>query len=250
MSRLVYGINPVRELCSARSGSVSAVYVAVGDVGPQLKQLRDLCAQRRITVEEREREELDALAGAEARHQGVIAIAGEFQYADLDDLLDRLPDGTPPLLVVLDSVQDPQNFGAIVRSAHVLGAHAVVVAKDRAAPVTPATVKASAGATEHLPICQVTNLARTLSQLKERNIWSVAAVSRQAPTPAKTDFTGAVAIVVGAEGKGLRPLVEKTCDLQVQIPMSGRVASLNVSVAAGILLYEAARQRILKHHGR
>jgi len=242
MSRVVYGQNPVRELLASRGRGVNVVYVAAGDTGPHLRDLRQLCVQRQITVEEREREELDALAGENARHQGVVAIAGEFQFAELEDVLDSVP--SPALLVVLDSIQDPQNFGAIVRSAHVLGAHAVVVAKDRSAPVTPATVKASAGATEHIPIARVTNLVRALEQMKGAGIWSVAAVSRPAPAPWAVDLRVPVALVVGAEGRGLRPLVERTCDLAVQIPMSGRVASLNVSVATGILLYEASRQRV------
>lgn len=249
MTRIVYGMNPVRELVSARPNSVSVVYVAAGAATPQVKQLRDLCAQRRVIVEERERAELDALAGdTEARHQGVVAIAGEFQYLEIEQVLDDVIDGVAaPLVVVLDSIQDPHNFGAIVRSAHVLGAHAVIVAKDRAAPVTPAVVKASAGATEHMPIARVTNLVRALEQLKEVDIWSVGAVAREgaaaAPAPWQLDLTGKIALVVGAEGKGLRPLVEKTCDLHAQIPMAGKVASLNVSVATGILLAEVVRQR-------
>jgi 23S rRNA (guanosine2251-2'-O)-methyltransferase len=249
--RLVYGANPVRELVRARPGEVSVVYLAAGDTGAALKQLRAECLDRRIAVEERDREELDALAGAAARHQGVIAVAGEFAYAELTDVLDDLESrSAPALLVVLDGVQDPRNLGAIVRSAHVLGAHAVVVGKDRAAPVTAAAVKASAGATEHLPIARVVNLARALETLKERGVWTVGAVTvaggrgaRDARPPAAVDLTGPIALVLGAEGKGLRPLVARGCDHLVEIPMAGRVASLNVSVAAGILLYEAARQR-------
>jgi 23S rRNA (guanosine2251-2'-O)-methyltransferase len=251
MPRIVYGQNPVRELLAARAREVSVVYLAAGDTGPALKQLRDMCAQRRVSYEERERDELDALAGEGAKHQGAVAVTGEYAFLELEELLDdRIPAGEPALLVVLDSVQDPHNFGAIIRSAHVLGAHGVIVAKDRAAPVSSATVKASAGATEHMPIARVTNLVRAIETLKERNIWSVAAVARPAshpaPAPSTVDLTGPTALVVGAEGKGLRPLVERTCDLHVQIPMSGRVASLNVSVATGILLYEAARQRIVR----
>jgi 23S rRNA (guanosine2251-2'-O)-methyltransferase len=245
MARLVYGQNPVRELIAARPQAVSVVYVTAGDAGPALKQLRDLCGKQKVSVEDRERAELDALAGADARHQGVIAVTGEYEYAELDDVLDAVAAaGRAPLVVVLDGVTDPHNLGAVVRSAHVFGADAVVVAKDRAVGVTPVVVKASAGATEHLPICRVTNIAQTIEKLKERNIWSVAAVAGGgAQAPWQIDFAGAVALVMGAEGKGLRPLVEKTCDLRCEIPMSGKVASLNVSVATGALLYEAARQR-------
>ena len=244
MKRIVYGANPVRELVQSRPKDVNVVYIAAGDTGAALKDLFGLCRGRGIDVEERERSQLDALAGEGARHQGVVAITGEFAYADLDELLDELEARkVVPLLVVLDGVQDPRNLGAIVRSAHALGAHGVVVGKDRAAPVTPAAVKASAGASEHLPVARVVNVARALETLKERGVWTVGAVVREAPEPSAVDLTGPIALVLGAEARGLRPLVERGCDHKVQIPMVGRVASLNVSVAAGILLHEAVRQR-------
>jgi len=148
-----------------------------------------------------------------------------------------------PLLLVLDGVQDPQNLGALVRSAHVLGADGVLIPRHRAAPVTPAVVKASAGATEHTPIAQVTNVARTLEELKERGIWIVGASALGGRLPSEIDLTVPVALVLGSEGKGVRPLVLRACDLLVRIPMAGRVASLNVSVAGAILLYETVRQR-------
>jgi 23S rRNA (guanosine2251-2'-O)-methyltransferase len=245
VSRIVFGQNPVRELLSARARDVSVVYVAVGDTGPALKELRKLCAERRVHLEERERAELDALAGQGARHQGAVAIAGELELADMHEVLDGvLARGAQPLLVVLDGVTDPHNFGAIVRSANVLGAHGVVIAKDRAAQVTPTVVKSSAGATEHTPICQVVNLVRAIEELKERQVWVAGAVvAPDAVPPWKIDWKGSMALVMGAEGKGLRQLVAKTCDYRVAIPMSGQVDSLNVSVATGVLLYEAARQR-------
>ena len=242
--RIVYGMNPVKELVTARANDVSVVYVAVGG-GAQMKPLIEACKNRRVAVEERDKKELDALAGAGAKHQGVVAIAGAYHYPDLDHVLDEVDERRETaLVVVLDSVQDPHNLGAIVRSAHVMGAHAVVIAKDRAAPVTPAAVKASAGATEHIPIVQVVNIARALDDLKERGVWTVGAVmGEDATPPGDLDLKGPIALVLGAEGKGLRPLVAKTCDMRAKIPMSGQVASLNVSAAAAILLYEAARQR-------
>jgi 23S rRNA (guanosine2251-2'-O)-methyltransferase len=244
MTRIVYGMNPVRELIMARPKDVNVVYLAAGDTGPAMRDLAGQCRGRGVDVEERDRGELDALAGSGARHQGVLAITGEYNYAELEDLLDDLEArAATPLLVVLDGVQDPRNLGAIVRSAHALGAHGVVVGKDRAAPVTPAAVKASAGATEHLPVARVTNVSRALDMLKQHGVWTVGAVMRDAPPPAKLDLRGPIALVLGAEGKGLRPLVERGCDHRVLIPMVGRVASLNVSVAAGVLLYEAVRQR-------
>jgi 23S rRNA (guanosine2251-2'-O)-methyltransferase len=243
MSRIVYGANPVKELLSARGREISVIYLAEGDTGPALAEIARLARGRQVTVEARPRVELDALAGEEARHQGVVAVAGEYPYLELEDLLARVPAGTPALLVVLDGVQDPHNLGAVIRSAAVLGAHGVIVPKDRAAPVTAAVVKASAGATEHLPVARVTNLARAIAELKEAGIWTVGAVARSAPAPWAVDLKGPIALVLGAEGPGLRPLVLKSCDFLVEIPMAGRVASLNVSVTAGALLYEAVRQR-------
>jgi 23S rRNA (guanosine2251-2'-O)-methyltransferase len=246
MTRLVYGTNPVRELVAARAAAVQVVYLAAGDTGPALRDIARMCKDRQILFEERDRSELDALAGgAAARHQGAIAVTGELEYADLDQLLDDLEEAKQvPLLVVLDGVQDPRNLGAIVRSAHVLGAHGVVVGKDRAAPVTAAAVKASAGATERTPIARVTNIVRALETLKARGVWTVGAVvGPGAAAPWTLDLRGPIALVLGAEAKGLRPLVLRACDHRAEIPMAGTVTSLNVSVAAGILLYEAARQR-------
>lgn len=245
MSRIVFGQNPVRELIAARAKDVSVVYVASGDTGPALKELRRMCLERRVMLEERERADLDALAGSEARHQGAIAVTGEYEYAEMHEVLDAVvARGAQPLVVVLDGVTDPHNFGAIVRSVNVLGAHAVVIAKDRAASVTATVVKSSAGATEHTPICQVVNLVRALEELKERGVWCAGAVvAPDAQVPWKIDWKGAMALVMGAEGKGLRQLVAKTCDYRVAIPMAGAIESLNVSVATGVLLYEAARQR-------
>src|SRR5215470_1527063 len=246
MARIVYGANPVRELVRAHPGEVSVVYLAAGDTGPALRDIARLCKERQVAFEERERPALDALAGDTGKHQGVVAVTGELEYADLDQLLEDLDEQrATPLLVVLDGVQDPRNLGAIVRSAHALGAHGVVVAKDRAAPVTPAAVKASAGATELTPICRVTNLVRALETLRERGVWTVGAVVGEAGAgaPDKLDLRGPIALVLGSEQRGLRPLVLRACDHRVRIPMAGTVASLNVSVAAGILLYEVARQR-------
>jgi 23S rRNA (guanosine2251-2'-O)-methyltransferase len=145
--------------------------------------------------------------------------------------------------VLLDGVEDPQNLGAVIRSAHALGADGVVVPRDRAAAVTPAVAKASAGAVEHCPVVRVTNLARTVEELKEGGIWTVAAVPDGGRELQEIDLTGPTALVIGGEGQGIRPLVRRTCDHEARIPMVGRVGSLNASASAAIALYEAARQR-------
>jgi 23S rRNA (guanosine2251-2'-O)-methyltransferase len=151
--------------------------------------------------------------------------------------------GRPPLVVLLDGVEDPHNLGAVVRSAHALGAHGVVLPRDRAAGVTPAAAKASAGAVEHVAIVRVTNLVRALEELKEAGLWAVGAVPEGERDIASVDLRGPTALVLGGEGQGIRPLVQRTCDHLVRIPMLGRVGSLNASAAAAIALYEAVRQR-------
>lgn len=238
--RVVYGLGPIEALIKSPARSVHVVYhVAPGDAGSRIKDLVLLCKQRGVGVEQRSRADVESLAGASAVHQGVVAITGEFVYAAIEDVLET----QPTLLVVLDGIKDPHNLGAIIRSAYVQGAQAVVIGRDRAAPVTAAAVKASAGATERLPICQVTNIARTLDLLKEHDIWTVGAVVQDAPAPWQVDLERSIALVVGSEDKGLRKLVRRSCDYHVQIPMPGGSTSFNVSVATGILLYEANRQR-------
>jgi 23S rRNA (guanosine2251-2'-O)-methyltransferase len=240
MSRVVYGLRPVEELLRARRGEIAAVYFADGDRTPMVVALAALAKAHGVHAEVRARSEIEALAPG-AVHQGVVAVVGDFQYVELSDLL--APRDEPPLILVLDGIQDPHNLGALVRSAHVLGAHGVVIPRDRAAQVTPAVVKASAGATEHTPIARVTNITRALEELKEAGLWIVGAVADGGDDPWRIDLTGAIAVVLGAEGSGVRPLVARTCDLRVRIPMAGQVASLNVSAAGAVLLYEATRQR-------
>ena len=242
MARVVYGVHPVRE--ALRSGKVQALFVAEGETGPALKEILDAARAANVHPLTHLRAQLDALAHGGV-HQGVVAVVGEYNYAQLDELVQIAQRaGKPPLLLVLDSVQDPQNLGALVRTAHVAGVHGVVIPKDRAAGVTPSVVKASAGATEHLKIATVVNIARALEELKEQHVWVAGAVAAGgSKAPWEIDFTVPIALVLGAEGKGIRPLVLRGCDLLVKIPMFGKVASLNVGAAGAMLLYEVVRQR-------
>jgi 23S rRNA (guanosine2251-2'-O)-methyltransferase len=187
---------------------------------------------------ERPERELSELAGTRD-HQGVVARVEAYRYADAYELAAA----ERPLLAVLDRVTDPRNLGAVCRSAEGAGATGVVVPAHGSAVVTPAVARASAGAVEHLPIAVVTNLARYLDEVKGPHLWIVGAAGDAQTTMWDADLAGGVALVLGAEGKGLRPLVRRTCDLLVSIPLAGVVESLNVSVAAGLLLYEARRQR-------
>lgn len=250
MARHVYGVGPVRELVRARPRAVDAVLVEHGRAG---KEGRDpvaaIAADARaagIRVEERRKDELDRMVGADARHQGVVALTGAPRYVPLDELVAAAEaQGEPPLIVVLDGVQDPHNLGAIVRSVYVLGGHGVVVPEHRAAHVTPVATKASAGATELLPIAIVKNLARALDELKRAGLWTCAvAAGPQARPLAELDGTIPLALVLGAEGTGVRASTAAACDFHAVIPMArDGVGSLNVSVAAGIALYEVVRAR-------
>lgn len=241
--RFVFGVNPVLEVLRARPGEVEGLYVADGLGRSAAAEIFTRAREANVRVHRVPRERLAAFAEGGV-HQGVVAEVRSFQYAELEDLIARAKaSDRPPLLVALDGIQDPHNLGAIIRSAHALGAHGVVIPKDRAAAITGAVAKASAGAVEHCPVARVTNLSRALEELKEQGFWvAVADPEGDLPLPdARLD--GALVAVVGAEGQGVRRGVLEHCDLRLRIPMAGQVGSLNASVSAAILLYEIARQR-------
>jgi len=242
-ARVVFGVRPVEELCRARPRSVQVVYVADGYRSAEIERVVQTAKERGIAVEFRPRQMVADLAG-DAVHQGLVAITGEFAYSDVAAILAAAASaGEPPLVVLLDGITDPHNLGAIVRSAEVLGAHGVVIPERGAAPVTPAAVKASAGATERTRIARVGNLLRAIDALRAAGVRALGAGAGAGTRLDETDLTGAVALVVGAEGKGMREAVARRCDGLFHIPQRGAVASLNASVAAAIALYEAARQR-------
>lgn len=242
--RAVYGLNPVRELLRAGAEGLSELWLAEGGERQRaFAELARLGRQAGAKVRLAPRGRLDRLAGT-PRHQGVVAVVADYRYRELRDLLEAArARGEPPLLVALDGIEDPQNLGAIVRSAHALGAHGVVIPRDRAAGVTPAAAKASAGAVEHCPVARVVNLARTVESLREDGLWAVAATADAERSLEEVDLSGPLLLVVGGEGEGIRPLVRRSCDQAARIPMGGRVGSLNASAAAAVCLYEALRQR-------
>lgn len=217
------------------------ILVASGAHG--LDTLHELAERRRIRVETLDRRELDRRAGD--HHQGVLAEAEPFAYAHISDLLAKADErGEPPLLLALDSLQDPQNFGTLLRTAQACGAHGVLIPSHRAVGVTPAVSNASAGAVEHLLVAQVTNLARSLAELKSGGVWIYGLAVDAGQSFWETDLTGPVALVVGSEASGLGRLVRETCDVLIQIPMArGAIQSLNASVAGSLVLYEILRQR-------
>jgi 23S rRNA (guanosine2251-2'-O)-methyltransferase len=239
----VYGVHAVAALLAARPSSVRALAVADGGDARRAALLAQATAAG-IPVENINRRELDRrLPGR--NHQGVVATVQGGRCA-LDEKV--LPEflaarGEPAFLLVLDGVQDPHNLGACLRSAEAAGVQAVILPKDRAAGITPVVHKVACGAVQALPIFTVTNLARTLRQLREAGVWLYGASDSAPRTLFDTDLRGPLALVLGGEGSGLRRLTRELCDFEVAIPMAGTVSSLNVSVAAGVLLFEAVRQR-------
>jgi len=240
---MVFGMHAVRTLLQQRPERAALLLLQKGREDARATELMRLARDAGVRTEWRDLHELDRVAGNE-RHQGAcvqVKASGPLGEGALDELLDRAT--APPLLLVLDGVQDPHNLGACLRTADAAGVTAVIVPRDRAAGLSPTVRKVASGAAETVPLIQVVNLARTLRWLKEREIWIVG-TDDQAPQPLfKTQLTGPLTLVLGAEGQGLRRLTRENCDALVSIPMRGVVESLNVSVAAGVLLFEALRQR-------
>jgi 23S rRNA (guanosine2251-2'-O)-methyltransferase len=246
MNRLL-GIHAVREALAARR-ALDRIVIARGRHGERIEEIVSLARELRIPVRFEDRAQLDRIAESR-EHQGVVAFAAAQKSFSLEDLIacaaTRPPQAGKPLIVLCDSIEDPHNLGAILRSALAAGADGVVIPERRAAGLTETVARASAGALEHLPVARVTNLSRAMLALKEADYWLIGLDERAPQDYTQADFTGAVGFVLGSEGKGLHELVRKNCDFVVSIPTTGPVRSLNVSVAAGIVLFEAVRQRRL-----
>lgn len=238
----ISGINPVREALRSGAAGIRELIVCRGD--PRGIELVDLGKRRGIPVREGPREELSSLAG-HAHHQGAVLCSSEYPYLPLDSLLHRPTEQREPL-IVLDCIQDPQNLGALIRSACFLGAKGIVIPQDRSARVTATVIKVSAGAASYLPVVQVTNLARALELMKEAGIWIAGLDVEGAASVYTADLTVPIGLVVGNEQKGLRPLIRRHCDLLLQIPSHGPIQSLNASAAGAVVLAEVQRQREAK----
>jgi 23S rRNA (guanosine2251-2'-O)-methyltransferase len=232
---LLSGIHPVVE--ALRAGNpMERILIAQGAGGPRLQEIIDMARRAKIPVRFEPRAALDRLAGS-ATHQGVVGLGAARKYADLEAVAES------EMLVVLDGVEDPHNLGAIVRTAHAAGAGAVIVPERRAAGVTDVVAKAAAGALEHLPVVRVTNINRALEDLKQRGMWIYGLDERGTELYDRVDYASRSVLVLGGEGKGLHEQVRKHCDVLVRIPMAGKISSLNVSVAAGVVLFEWRRRR-------
>lgn len=238
---IIFGIHSVEEALEARGRGFEYVAVLSGRGDARIQKIAELCRKAGVPVRTMPRDQLTRLART-AGHQGVVAVTAEKKYADLDDLLTQKR-GQYGFLAVLDGIEDPHNLGAIIRTAEAAGVDGLIIPERRATGVTATVVKASAGGSEYLPIAKVTNISRTLEELKDHNIWTVGLDERGQKSYDELDYKMDCAIVLGAEGHGLHEQIRKKCDFLVSIPMLGKIASLNVSVAAGVVMYEIARQR-------
>jgi len=245
---LIYGVNAVVEALRAGTRQIESITILESARPDRLKSLVELARQKGVPVHRVPRWDLDRTLG-EVRHQGVVARIAAAKYADADDLVDTLEakigSSDPPLALGLDAIEDPRNMGSILRTAECAGVHGVFIAERRAVGLTGVVAKVAAGALEYVPVARVTNLVRLIEQLKARNIWVVGAAGDARQSYTDWDWTLPAAIFLGSEGHGLHRLVREHCDTLVRIPVCGKLDSLNVSVAAGVLLYEARRQRAL-----
>ena len=244
MREILYGRNSVREALRAGRRKIYKLVLAQGTKETGIvAEIATLANKGGVPIQRVERRQLDRLG--DFKHQGVAAEAGPYPYVELEEMLAEADQRQEmPLLLVLDCLQDPQNFGALLRTAEIAGVHGVVIPKRRAVGITPAVVNSSAGATEHLLVARVTNLVRTMEELKSKGFWIVGLEDvPQAQPYHQSDLKMPLALVVGSEGRGMGRLVRENCDILIRLPMRGNISSLNVAVAGSIALYEVWRQR-------
>jgi 23S rRNA (guanosine2251-2'-O)-methyltransferase len=243
-SKMIFGFHAVTARLRHEASSVEEIYIDAGRHDGRMQELLRAAKAANVRIIQADDQRLSNIVGTR-RHQGVVAKAGELSLArNLDELLDAIVG--PPLLLILDGITDPHNLGACLRVADGAGAHAVIAPKDRAVGLNATAAKVASGAAETVPYITVTNLARTMRDLKERDVWLIGTTEDAEKGLYEADFSGAAALVMGSEGEGMRRLTRETCDVLVSVPMFGSVESLNVSVASGVCLYEARRQRIVK----
>jgi 23S rRNA (guanosine2251-2'-O)-methyltransferase len=217
--------------------------VADGQKEGSIKKIIAIAKEKGIVISYVDRQKINGLSQSD-NHQGVLAFVATHEYVELEDLLNTVQEKEEsPFFIILDEINDPHNLGSIMRTADAVGAHGIIIPKRRAVGLTPVVAKTSAGAIEYVPVCRVTNLARTIDVLKERNIWVAGADMAGEQTHYQANFKGAIALVMGNEGQGLSRLVKEKCDFLVNIPMIGKVSSLNASVAASVIMYEIFKQR-------
>lgn len=240
---LIEGRNAVIEALKS-DRTIEQIFVAKGDVEGSINVVLGLAKDNGIVVKEVDRKKLDQMSET-GSHQGVIAIVTPYKYFSVENILDYAESkGEKPFIIILDEIEDPHNFGSIIRTAEVCGAHGIIIPKRRNVGVTPTVYKSSAGAVEHMRIAKVTNLNNTIDGLKEKGVWIYGADMEGENYCFDVNFDGAAAIVVGSEGRGISRLTKEKCDVLIKIPMVGNITSLNASVAGGIMMYEILKQRI------
>jgi 23S rRNA (guanosine2251-2'-O)-methyltransferase len=242
---IIYGINPVLEALRAERQGLNRIIIAGGKEGAPLREIRELARQKGIPVHVNPKNALNRLAGTE-HHQGVLGISAATPYSTWEELQQKIRSARGHAVVlILDSIEDPHNLGSLIRTAGASGVLGIIIPKDRAVGITPAVVKASAGAAFHLPVIRVTNLATTLEELKKEGFWIVGADVRGDRGLYEMKFDMNVGLVIGSEGKGIRPLVLKKCDYRIRIPMKGKVSSLNAAISGAVILFEILRQQLI-----
>lgn len=243
MEEILAGKHAVLEALRSER-TINKIWIAQGANPHHVQPVIEEAKQQGVMFQFVDRRRLDQMVEKDVRHQGVIAQAAPHDYADVDDLFAIAEKrGEPPFIIVLDEIEDPHNLGSVLRTVECAGAHGVIIPKRRSVGVTAVVAKTSAGAAAYVPVARVSNLAQTIEALKQRGVWIAGADAAAEKDVYETDLRGPLAIVIGNEGRGLSRLVREKCDFLVKLPMLGRIQSLNASVAAGILLYEALRQR-------
>ncbi|MBN2568904.1 MAG: 23S rRNA (guanosine(2251)-2'-O)-methyltransferase RlmB [Deltaproteobacteria bacterium] len=239
----IYGVHPVMEAIESGDGKIEKIVIAKERPGKDIQQIIGIASRQGIPVIFEDREYADGLARCR-NHQGVICLIRKFQYTPIDNILSS-PDeeNDTRLILLLDCIEDPQNLGSLIRTGHCFGVKGVIIPEDRTSPVTPAVIKASAGSALHTPIARVVNIAKAIDRLQKEGFWIYGADAVSGSAFDSFDYEGSVGLVMGSEKKGIRPLVKKKCDFLISVPMSGRLDSLNVSVAAGIIIHEIASRK-------
>ena len=248
MSQIIYGIHPVQEALKSSHLQIEKILIGTQTPHSSLQSILDLAHKRKIPVTLTTSESLERMT-KRGVHQNVAGLIKEISYSDVGGILSHSKkEGTKALFLILDGIQDPQNFGSLIRTALGCGVHGIIIPKDRSVGITPVVIKSSAGAIAYLPIARVVNIATTIDALKEEGIWVYGASGEAEELICQLDLTMDLAIVIGAEGKGIRPLVKKKCDRLFAIPMRGPLSSFNASVSGGMILYEVMRQRSLHNN--
>ncbi len=246
MAQIIYGIHPVQEALKSSHLQIEKILVGTQTFHPPLRSILDLASKRKIPITFTTREFLERMTKG-GIHQNVVGFLRETPYADIGTILAHWKEQqTKALFLILDGIQDPQNFGSLIRTGLGCGVHGIIIPKDRSVGITSAVIKASAGAAAHLPVARVVNIAATIDLLRKEGIWVYGATGEAKDLIYQLDLNIDLAIVIGAEGKGMRPLVKKKCDRLFSIPMNGPLSSFNASVSGGMILYEAMRQRFGK----